>query len=248
MPTIFRNNGKLTEITWFEKEPPKIHLYSPRKRHVLFGARRPDNARRTRQICVRRVFAGLAEFGTPLLVTLTFKGDASDASYANDSLRVFQVRLRSKYPKAESLFVPELSPRGRIHFHGLIFNVPLSLGDTRQGGRTVSIGDERKTRILAGIWGEGYVDATKTDGSGKLAYYISKYVTKSKNQVMFNAMRLLRISRGFPADLIIRNKFADYLAERYSVKKPAREFSREHQFLGQVTKKTYIQGYEPQKQ
>lgn len=194
---------------------------------------------------MRRVFAGIAEFGTPLLVTLTFAGDASDASYANDSLRIFQVRLRGKYPKAESLFVPELSPKGRVHFHGLIFNVPLSLGDTREGRRTVSVGDERRTRILANLWGEGYVDATKTDGSGRLAYYLSKYITKSKNQVMFNAMRLLRISRGFPEDTIVRGEFAEYIAKRYSFKKTAREFNFDHPFLGKLSKKTYIDGYEP---
>lgn len=244
MQFVFRQNGKLKEITAFEKEPSKVRLYHPRERRALFGARRFDNTRRTRQICVRRVFAGLAEFGTPLLATLTFKGDASDASYANDSLRVFQVRLRDKYPKAESLFVPELSPRGRIHFHGLIFNVPLSLGDTRKGRRTISIGDERKTRVLAELWGEGYVDATKTDGSGRLAYYISKYITKSRNQVMFNAMRLLRISRGFPKDIVIHGEFAEHLAERYSLRRPNHEWSGEHQFLGQVIKKTYIEGYE----
>ena len=58
---------------------------------------------------------------------------------ANDSLRVFQVRLRAEYPLAQSFFIPELSPRGRIHFHGLLFNVPLSLGDTRQGKRCISM-------------------------------------------------------------------------------------------------------------
>ena len=85
------------------------------------------------KICLWRVSTALEKYGCPLLVTLTFQGDASDASYANDALRDFQVRLRSEFPEAQSLFVPELSPKGRIHFHGLVFNVPLSLGDTRQG-------------------------------------------------------------------------------------------------------------------
>ena len=178
MPIIYRKYGEIIEITEFEKEPPKIRVYRPRERRIVYGARRSDSIRRTRQICVRRLFAAIEEFGAPLLVTLTFQGDASDASYANDSLRRFQVRLRNKFLEAQSLFIPELSPRGRIHFHGLVFNVPLSLGDTRKGRRIISHGDERKTRILAKLWGEGFVDATKTDGSGKLAYYISKYITK----------------------------------------------------------------------
>ena len=82
--------------------------------------------------------------------------------------------------------------------------MPLSLGDTRIDSRTVVYGTERKDRVLANLWGEGYVDATKTDGSGRLASYISKYITKGAGHVLFNAMRLLRISHGFPKELIIR--------------------------------------------
>ncbi|MBY0294143.1 hypothetical protein K2Q08_02315 [Patescibacteria group bacterium] len=186
-----------------------------------------------------RVSSALEELGCPLLVTLTFNGDASDASYANDSLRTFQVRLRNKFPDAQSLFVPELSPRGRIHFHGLIFNVPLSLGDTRVNRRRIPDGDERKDRTLAKLWGEGFVDAVKTDGSGRLVYYISKYITKGAGQVMFNAMRLLRISHGFPKETVIRGKFAKYLAYRYSAKQPIREWEMENQFLGKITRKIY---------
>lgn len=239
MPFIYKKYGPIVEITEIEKEPSKVRLPSSRKRDSVFRKRRLDNIRRTRQICVRRVFSALEDYGCPLLVTLTFKGDASDASYANDSLRVFQVRLRAKYPQAQSLFIPELSPRGRIHFHGLIFNVPLCLGDTRKGRLIISHGDERTTRTLAKLWGEGYVDATKTDGSGKLAYYISKYVTKGSGETLFNAMRMLRISHGFPKEIVIRGKMAEYIAGRFADKKPIKEWSRENPFLKRITKKTY---------
>jgi hypothetical protein len=241
MPVIFRKNGDLIEITEHEKEPSKVRVRHSRKRSDIFGPRRCDNIRRTRQICLRRVFAALEEFGCPILVTLTFGGDASDASYANDALRRFQVRLRTEFTDAESIFVPELSPRGRIHFHGLIFNVPLSLGDTRKGRRVISYGDERKTRILAKLWGEGYVDATQTDGSGKLALYISKYITKGAGQIIFNAMRLIRVSRGFPKEIILHGWLAEKLQQRYASAKPVREWEKDTPFLGKVTKKTYYQ-------
>ena len=107
MPTNYRKYGKIVEITKFEKEPPKIRVYGPRKRRVVYGARRFDNIRRTKQICVRRLSSALEELGCPVLVTLTFDGDASDASFANDSLRFFQVRLRAEFPSAQSFFVPE---------------------------------------------------------------------------------------------------------------------------------------------
>jgi hypothetical protein len=175
------------------------------------------------------------------LVTLTFKGDSSDASYANDSLRTFQVRLRTEFINAQSIFIPELSPKGRIHFHGLLFNVPLCLGDTRKGRRVISYGDERNTRILAKLWGEGYVDATKTDGSDRLANYISKYINKGGGETLFNAMRILRTSHGFPKEIIFRDEFAKHLAGIYAKRKPKYEWTRDNIFLGKITKKFYNQ-------
>ncbi len=238
---VYKKYGEIVEITQIEKEiTRKVRVYFKRRRNNIYPSRRPDNIRRTRQICVRRVLSALEEYGCPLLVTLTFAGDASDASYANDSLRAFQVRLRTQYSSAQSIFIPELSPRGRIHFHGLLFNVPMSLGDTRKGKRTFSYGDERKTRILAKLWGEGYVDATATNGSGRLAYYISKYITKGAGEILFNAMRMLRISHGFPKEEVVRGKMAEKLAKSYDKKKPIREWSKPNIFLGKITKKTYL--------
>ncbi len=241
MSTHYRKYGKIIEITEIEKEPPKVRVYSERVGDGIYHPRRSDNIRKTRKICLWRVLSALEEFGIPLLVTLTFNGDASDAAYANDSLRVFQVRLRTAYPQAQSLFVPELSPRGRIHFHGLLFNVPLSLGDTRENRRVVSVGDERKTRVLAKLWGEGFVDARKTDGSPRLGYYISKYITKGAGQTLFNAMRILRISHGFPKQIELKGAIAEELARRYAKGKPVSEWTDTNPFLGKITKKTYHQ-------
>jgi hypothetical protein len=239
MPFICRKYGKIVEITEIEKEPNKVRVYTPRKKTNVHPLRRPDNVRRTKKICVWRVSTALEKFGCPLLVSFTFKGDASDASYANDALRNFQVRLRTAFPDAQSLFVPELSPKGRIHFHGLLFNVPLSLGDTRVGRRRIQTGEERRVRTLAKLWGEGYVDAVKTDGSRRLAYYISKYVTKGAGQVIFNAMRLLRISHGFPKEEVVRGTLAVQMAYQYSGKQPVREWEWDNQFLGKITRKIY---------
>lgn len=246
MPFIYKRYGKTIEITEIEKKPvkkdsTKIHIRPSRKGNFIYRSRRPDNIRRTKQICVRRLLSALEEFGSPLLVTLTFRGDASDASYANDSLRTFQMRLRIKYPQAQSIFIPELSPKGRIHFHGLLFKVPLHLGDTRQGRRIISYGSERQTRVLANIWREGFVDATKTDGSERLASYMSKYITKNSGETLFNAMRMLRISHGFPKELTIRGRMAEELALRFSKRKPFIEWNRYNIFLGKITKRKYNQ-------
>lgn len=254
MPIIYRKYGNIAQITEIEKTPSKVRLYHSRKRNAVFGYResdmvrrkyvrhgpkRSDNIRRASQVCVRRVLSALEDFGCPLLVTCTFEGDASDAAFANDSLRHFQVRLRNAFPLAQSIFIPELSPRGRIHFHGLLFNVPLSLGDTSIGGRILSHGEERTTRQLATLWGAGYVDAKKTNGSPALGYYIAKYITKDAGNLLFSPMRTIRISHGFPKELVIRGKLAEELARRYANKQPIKEWERDNIFLGKITRKEY---------
>jgi hypothetical protein len=186
------------------------------------------------------VSAALTAFGRPLLITLTFGGDASDASFANDALRRFQVRLRNKYPLAESLFVPELSPKGRIHFHGLLFNMPMHLGDQRVGRRIISHGTERKTRELAKLWMVGFVDVRQTDGSFRLAFYITKYITKGSREIMFNAMRILRISRGFPHEIVLRDELAEEIERRYAKDKPISEWEGQNDYQGKITKKLYL--------
>jgi hypothetical protein len=239
MRIIAKQYGDFTEITKIQKNAPKVRLHRTRERRTLYGARRPNNIQRTKQICVRRLLTALKEFGCPLLVTLTFEGDADDASYANDSLRRFQMRLRNKFQNAQSLFIPELSPRGRIHFHGLLFNVPLHLGDTSEGRRIISHGEERESRILANLWGAGYVDAKKTDGSPKLAFYISKYITKGGNQIMFNAMRMIRISHGFPKEKVFRGEEAKEIARLYEDKEAIGKWSGDNDYLGSIEKKLY---------
>jgi hypothetical protein len=239
MAITYHEHGEIVEIVETEKSPSKVRVYSTRVKPLAHPPRRLDNIRYSKKLCLWRVSAGLRAFGCPLLITCTFEGDASDAAFANDAIRDFQVRLRGEFPRAESIFVPELSPRGRIHAHGLLFNVPLPLGDTRDGRRIVAYGEEREKRILQKLWREGFVDATKTDGSLGLAYYLSKYITKGAGQTIFNAMRILRVSRGIPRGITERGEVAEEYAKRYADKKPIKEWSGYEIFHGAITKKTY---------
>jgi len=239
MPVIILKYGKTVQITEIEKEPLKVRVFNTKERDGIFKARRPDNIRRTRQICMRRLSAAIEEMGSPLLLTLTFRGNAGDAAYANDSIRRFQMRLRSKYPECQSLFVPELSPHGRIHFHGLLFGLPMHWGDTRKGRRLVRVGDERKTRRLAALWAEGFVDATATDGSPRLATYLTKYLTKACQEPIFNAMRMLRMSRGFPREIRIDGVVAEWLNERFFKGVPQHEWSDDTFYLGKIRKRWF---------
>ena len=57
---------------------------------------------------------------------------------------------------------------------------------------------------------------------------------------MFNAMRLIRKTQGFPKEIIIRGKLAEKLAKKYSKYKPYYEWKGEHEFLGEIEKKEYF--------
>ena len=198
-----RKYGGVIEITKIEKESSGVRRLSvDRGERGVIKPRRSDSARRTRQMCVRRVLSAVEVFGAPLFITLTFQGLASDVLVASSALSHFQRRLSSNFPDSASLFVPELSKRGRIHFHGLLFGVSQDWGDYKKsGGSSVVYGRERKDRFFQKLWGYGFVDIRQTDGSPRLAYYISKYVLKASEEVFLAPLRLIRTSRGFPKPL-----------------------------------------------
>ena len=243
MHVVVKRYGKILEITQFEKKstPKKVSVFCSRKSDFLYRARRPDSLRRTKQILVRRVFSAIEDFGSPLLFTLTFEGSASDAFYAKEAITRFQRRLRVKYPSSCSVFVPELSPKNRIHFHGLVFGLSQSLGNTRVRGRIVSWGEEYYTREFAALWSEGYLDITKTDGSPKLAHYLGKYVTKAVDESLFFGMRLLRFSRNFPHEIVVRDSFlCSKILKSVEFQKPVSEWEGFTHFTGRISKLKYL--------
>lgn len=52
-------------------------------------------------------------------------------------------------------------------------------------------------------------------------------------------MRMLRISHGFPKEIVVTGKMAEELAHRYENEKPIKEWTRPSIFMGEITKKTY---------
>ncbi len=246
MPTTIRLYGKVVEVTEYEKTSAKaVRIHAPRARGDVIGCRRVDSLRRTKQICVRKLSTAIEELGSPLLLTLTFDGDASDAYSSSKALALFFRRLRLKYPRAHALVVPEVSPKGRIHFHGLLFGLPQSLGDVRKGGRTIYVGSERGDRELAAIWKAGYLDCRQTDGSPKLAYYLTKYILKHNDNnfnVLLNGLRMVRTTMGFPSELVLRgNDFGtDFVHRKYADKTPISSWVGHTRFTGRISKIKYL--------
>lgn len=240
MPINLKYYGNYVEITEIEKTPKKVRVSAPRKKSNVHREPRFDSLRRTKGICMRRLLSALKEFGSPLMLTLTFEGSASDLAFATQALSKFQRRLRIKYPLAQSLFIPELSPRYRIHFHGLLFNVPQELGDKRVGRRTVERGLERSTRELATLWGAGFVDCQQTDGNERLAYYIAKYITKSVGGAFFAPVRLVRVSNGFPKEIVVRDDYiGSKVIQELGNRMPVSDWTGYNDFLGKIRKRRY---------
>jgi len=241
---IYRKYGKTVEILKTDKEPSKNRrISSAYKDRSIIQVRRSDSVRRTKRVCLRKLLSAIEVFGSPLFITLTFENSPSDVFLSSKCLSGFFRQLRIEFPLSQALFVPELSPRGRIHFHGLLFNVSQEWGDIKKGTRTVSIGRERRERFFAKLWGYGYVDIKRTDGSPRLATYISKYVAKGVVEPFLTPLRLIRTSLGFPTELVIRDGMAEILYNKYSKLKPDYQGTFYTPFFGNIEKTFYTTTY-----
>jgi hypothetical protein len=147
--------------------------------------KRSDNARRASLAFRRIVASNLGGSTRPLLVTLTYRDNFTDLARAYKHLTTFIQSLRSKFGKNfKYVVVPEFQKRGAVHFHALVWGLPEEI-----------FLRERETRILAEIWGRGYVYLKETDGDEKLSFYLSKYMAKAfidprlKNQKCYVASR-----------------------------------------------------------
>lgn len=95
-----------------------------------------------------------------------------DACYKKLSRWLNNQRLR-KAPDLKYLFVPEEHKDGAYHFHGLVSNIgSLTLQDSH-----------RRTKdglIIYNCldWKNGYTTATEVKDTHRVAYYVTKYITK----------------------------------------------------------------------
>ena len=150
--------------------------------------KRSDNARRATLAFRRIIASNLGGPALPILVTLTYADNFTDLAGAYKHLTAFNQSLRYRFGKAFSyVLVPEFQKRGAVHFHALYWRLPSEL-----------VHKERETRILAQIWGHGFVFLKETDGDERLSHYLAKYFTKAfedprlKNQKSYVASRNIK--------------------------------------------------------
>jgi len=143
--------------------------FDPKRRDYSRGnneERRKDSILRT-QIKIRNIIdCNIGEERIKFL-TLTFAKNITDISEAMFDWNVFIKKMRYRYGHIEYLTVIEFQKRGAVHFHGLYFDLPLS------------VLNERETRGLAKLWGWGFVDVILSDGDHRISTYLSKYMLKA---------------------------------------------------------------------
>lgn len=122
--------------------------------------------RRLRDYQIRLLFE-LDRYPNSVFVTLTFNDENLEKfkDNPNAAVRLFVDRVRKYFGKSvRHWFVAEFgSLRGRLHYHGLLFNVPARLD----------------AELLVKLWKYGFVWLGYANA--RTAKYICKYVTKSIN-------------------------------------------------------------------
>lgn len=162
-------SGRVIEI--YRYENPAYIPHKPRKKKTWRTntesiGRRRDNIHRQRKSFVRLVRANLFSDFVPSLLTLTMQ-EIAPLPHCNGLFKEFINLLRERFDGIKYIAVPEFQKRGAVHYHLIVWGLPDEI-----------VLNERESRYLQILWGHGFVDIIKTDGSPRLASYLSKYMTK----------------------------------------------------------------------
>jgi len=195
--------GNILETYEFERQLPERRSAFRQKRNPRlfnsFRRRRPDNVHRLRKKFIQLVSANLGGKENPAFLTLTFR-DNIEIQDGYKRFHDFARAIRRTFGKGvRYIAVPEFGTRNtkRLHYHVLIWGLSNEIIDT-----------ERKTRKIAQIWGQGYLDIIKTDGNEKLAFYFGKYLSKALYNERLAAQKAYVASRNVLRPLSLTNSLA----------------------------------------
>jgi len=183
----FIQSGSLLERYDYAKSLPirrKQPKIRPRSDRNLFVVRRSHESIRRAQRGFRRlVRANLVGGERPALLTLTMFQKLPLSASSRIFTR-FIARLRRENGRDfRYIAVPEFQKRGAVHFHVLLW-----------GLHQYAI-SEASTRYFARLWLRGFCDCIITDGSIKLAGYLSKYMSKAMQDIRLGGEKAYYASR-----------------------------------------------------
>jgi len=125
--------------------------------------------------------------GHPAFATFTYTKPQHDVEQAIKDWWYFTRRMKKHYPDVAFLKTPERHKSGAVHFHAVMFGLPLNLPCTM-----IKIGSywkhacppsklcERRLRSLASVWSNGFVDLNEVRNPESIGVYLSKYLTKGE--------------------------------------------------------------------
>jgi hypothetical protein len=156
------------------------------------------NARQAKKNFQRLVAANLVG-DSPLFITLTYKEEIFDIEVGYKDYMRFIQKLRYKFGKNfRCIGVPEFQGNGRVHFHIVIWSLPIIAKQ------------ERKDRIIAQIWGHGFVDLKETDGNIKISGYVAKYMSKAFKDKNLKNKKSYVATRNVIRPIITKNTLLTY--------------------------------------
>jgi len=187
-------SGNLLEIFEYEKSLPirrkKRRKDSYRKQRDKNRPRNSASIQRARASFKRLVRANLIGGQNPALFTFTMFEKLSYSASCRLFTRFISRLGRGRDSEFRYLAVPEFQKRGAVHWHVLIWGLPEHYACQgtwkKRGNRWVFQHEcpagrqcERRTRRISRLWLRGFVDGVVTDGSPRLATYLTKYLQKS---------------------------------------------------------------------
>ncbi len=197
-----------------------------------FEGKRKDNANRAQLAFRRLTMANLNGSEYPLLVTCTYRDNQTDLRIGYRDFGAFIQALRYRYGASfRYIAVPEFQIRGAVHFHALFWGLPACLFDT-----------ERTTRLVAGLWGHGFVYMKMTDGNERLSSYLAKYMAKSFVDHRLMNQKAYVCSRNLKRPQIqggISNFGMDVLLEEFGATTPEIDKSYDTHWLGTARHRIY---------
>lgn len=204
------------------RKPPKVRLQK--------------NARRAALDFMRLVRANLAEPIPSVFCSLTYKENVTDYDRARKDFTAFVRSANRCFGEAVPLryiCVAEFQKRGAIHFHALFWGIPSSI-----------VRGERSSRLVASLWGQGYVDLIETDGSAKIAWYMAKYLAKSFADERLAGRRTYIASTNVArpvvsSDVVLAPHFYGVVSPDLSTVKPLQKREYDTQWLGRAIYQQY---------
>lgn len=195
--------------------------------------RRLQTVRDARNITRRLALMNFS--GSSKFLTLTFKENVQDITYADEQFKKFIKRFKYHFgmQQLKYLAVREFQKRGAIHYHLICdWNHAMdSESEIRQYERL--LGEK--------IWGHGFVDIKQIEHVDNVGAYIIKYMTKNVMVEVFKGKKIYLCSQGLERPLVYCDQEAEEIIKAYDLGRKKEVFtnSYESEYLGTITYNEY---------